>query len=80
MRLKHRRELEVPTTHSPKHAVTTDLPFTGYISRHYIETIKEYQKQHLIRRYIEGKIFNGKMEGIWLTFSEEGNFLFKTFL
>ena len=58
---------------------TTELPFTGYISGPYFETINEYQKQHLIKRYIEGKIISGKREGIWLTFSEKGNLLFKTF-
>ena len=56
-----------------------ELPFTGYISGPYIESITEYQKQHFIKRYIEGKIINGKREGIWLTYSEKGNLLFKTF-
>ena len=39
-----------------------ELPFTGYISGPYIETITEYQKQYFIKRYIEGKIINGKIQ------------------
>ena len=59
---------------SQKNCLLQDI-FLDHISR----SITEYQKQHLIKRYIEGKIISGKREGIWLTFSEKGNLLFKTF-
>ena len=53
--------------------------FMGIGRSFLIWSATEYQKQYIIKRYIEGKIINGKREGIWLTYSEKGNLLFKTF-
>ena len=57
---------------------SNDLPFTGIISGPYIETINQYSKQIHVKYYTEGKVINGKREGIWLTYSDQGNLLFKT--
>ena len=77
--IEHNADTEYTAKFRLKLELLKELPFTGYISGPYFETINEYQKQHLIKRYIEGKIISGKREGIWLTFSEKGNLLFKTF-
>ena len=52
-------------------------PFTGIVSGPYIEVIHHYQEHKFIKRNIQGKIIDGKREGIWTTYSEKGNLKFR---
>ena len=51
----------------------TGSPFTGIVSGLYTEVIHHYQEHKFIKRNIQGKIIDGKREGIWTTYSEKGN-------
>ena len=51
----------------------TDTPFTGLVSGPYTEVIHHYQENTFVKRNIQGKIVDGKREGIWTTYSEMGN-------
>ncbi len=51
----------------------TGSPFTGIVSGPYTEVIHHYQEHKFIKRNIQGKIIDGKREGIWTTYSEMGN-------
>ena len=51
----------------------TGSPFTGIVSGPYTEVIHHYDKHKFIKRNIQGKIIDGKREGIWTTYSEMGN-------
>ena len=51
----------------------TDTPFTGLVSGLYTELTHHYPEHKFIKRNIQGKIIDGKREGIWTTYSEMGN-------
>ena len=51
----------------------SDQPFTGVVSGSYSEVIHHYQEHSFVKRNIQGKIIDGKREGIWTTYSEIGN-------
>ena len=51
----------------------TGSPFNGIVSGPYTEVIHHYDKHKFIKRNIQGKIIDGKREGIWTTYSEKGN-------
>ena len=55
----------------------TDIPFTGIVSGPYTEVIHHYKKNTFVKKNIQGKIIDGKREGIWTTYSEKGNLLRK---
>ena len=55
----------------------TGSPFTGIVSGPYTEVIHHYQEHKFIKRNIQGKIIDGKREGIWKTYSEKGNLMWR---
>ena len=55
----------------------TDTPFTGIVSGPYTEVIHHYNKYTFVKKNIQGKIIDGKREGVWTTYSEKGNLLWK---
>ena len=51
----------------------TDIPYTGIVSGPYMEVIHHYDKHTFVKKNINGKMIDGKREGIWATYSEMGN-------
>ena len=56
----------------------TDTPYTGMVSGPYTEMIHHYKENTPVKRNIQGKIVDGKREGIWTTYSEKGNLLWRS--
>ncbi len=56
----------------------TDTPFSGIVSGPYTEMIHHYKQNTPVKRNIQGKIVDGKREGIWTTYSEKGNLLWRS--